>query len=53
MESNKRKIKIKRQFEDEFINTTFIFDLKSPFIIFNSGGDMNDGEFGDLIIHLQ
>jgi DnaJ-class molecular chaperone len=50
---NKRKIKIKRKFEDEDLTTTFIFNLTKPFVVFNSGGDMDDGDYGNLIIQLN
>lgn len=52
-DQNKRKIKIKRKYEDEEVITTFIFNLNKPHVIFNSGGDMNDGDYGDLIIQLN
>lgn len=52
IEQNKKKIKIKRNLEDEETLTTFIFNIEKPYIIFNSGGDMDDGDYGDLIIQL-
>lgn len=53
LEKTRRKIKIKRKFEDEEMNTTFIFSLEKPFVIFNQGGDMDDGDYGNLIIQLN
>lgn len=51
--NNKRKIKIKRNMEDEQITSTFIFNLSKPFIVFVGAGDMDNGEFGNLIIKLN
>ena len=53
LEKTKKKIKLKRKFEDEDTKTTFIFSLNKPFIIFNQGGDMDDGDYGNLIIQLN
>jgi curved DNA-binding protein CbpA len=53
IEKSKRKIKVKRKFEDEETNTTFIFSLNKPYVIFNQGGDMDDGDYGNLIIQLN
>ena len=53
IEQKRRKIKIKRKFEDEDLNATFVFNLEKPFVVFNSGGDMNDGDYGNLIIQLN
>ncbi len=53
IEQNKRKIKIKRNMEDEQLTTTFIFNLNKPLIVFNQGGDMDDGDWGNLIIQLN
>ena len=53
LEKNKKKIKIKRKFEDEESKTIFIFSINKPFIIFNQGGDMDDGDYGNLIIQLN
>jgi DnaJ-class molecular chaperone len=50
---NKRKIKIKRNMEDEELNTTFIFNLNKPLVVFKEGGDMDDGDWGNLIIQLN
>ncbi|MBU3733966.1 MAG: hypothetical protein FGM30_05650 [Candidatus Fonsibacter sp.] len=43
IQSNKRKIKIKRKFEDEEHYTDFKFNLDKPYIVFANGGDMDDG----------
>ena len=51
--SNKKKIKIKRKMEDEEITTTFLFNLTKPYIVFIGGGDMDDGNYGNLIIKLN
>ena len=51
--NNKRKIKIKRNMEDEQITSTFIFNLSKPYIVFVGAGDMDDGEYGNLIIKLN
>jgi DnaJ-class molecular chaperone len=53
IETNKRKIKIKRNIEDEQITNTFIFTIEKPYIIFPFCGDMDDGDFGNLIIKLN
>jgi len=53
IEHNKRKIKVKRNFEDENLITNYIFNLKTPFVVFNGGGDMDDGYYGNLIIQLN
>ena len=53
IENNKRKIRIKRNIEDEEINNTFIFDIDKPYVVFPHCGDMDDGDFGNLIIKLQ
>jgi curved DNA-binding protein CbpA len=51
--NNKKKIKIKRNINNNFINTTFIFDLNHPYIIFVDSGDVNDNDRGNLIIQLN
>ena len=48
-----RKIKIKRNIEDIQITNTFIFTVEKPYIIFPFCGDMDDGDFGHLIIKLN
>ena len=53
IEESKRKIKIKRTFEDETVTTTYIFNLKKPFVVFTGGGDMEDGDYGNIIIQLN
>jgi len=50
---NKRKIKVKRQFEDESMITNYIFNIKTPYVVFSGGGDMDDGSYGNLIIQLN
>lgn len=52
---NKRKIKIKRKIDNnELINTTFIFTLNIPYIVFVGGGDCSNGDdYGNLIIKLN
>jgi len=52
IEQNKRKIKIKRRFEDEEHITNYVFNLNKPYIVFTDGGDMDDGYYGNLIIQL-
>lgn len=51
--SIKSKIQIKRKIEDEDVISTFIYTISSPHIIFIGGGDMEDGEYGNLIINLN
>ena len=53
IENNKRKIRIKRNIEDEQITNTFIFDIDKPYVVFPCCGDMDNGDFGNLIIKLQ
>lgn len=53
IENNTRKIKIKRNIEDEQITNTFIFSIEKPYIIFPFCGDMDNGEWGNLIIKLN
>ncbi len=48
-----KKIKIKRNIDDEDVITTFIFNLNKPYIIFIGGGDMLNGNYGNLIIKLK
>jgi DnaJ-class molecular chaperone len=49
----KRKIKIRRTMEDEYINNTFIFDIEKPYILFPFCGDMENGTYGNLLIKLN
>lgn len=49
---NKIKLRIKRQIEDETFQNDFIFSVEKPYIVFNGGGDMDDGDYGNLIIQL-
>jgi hypothetical protein len=51
--NNKRKIKLKRNMEDEEITSTFIFNLTKPYIVFIGAGDMDNGDYGNLIIKLN
>ena len=51
--NNKRKIKIKRNMEDEQITSTFVFNLSKPYIVFVGAGDMDNGDYGNLIIKLN
>lgn len=53
IEETKKKIKIKRRLEDEDLSTTYLFKIDKPFIIFYGGGDMQNGDYGNLIIQLQ
>ena len=53
IEQNKRKIKIKRNMEDEELVTNYIFKLDTPYIVFSGGGDMDDGDYGNLIVQLM
>ncbi len=48
-----KKIKIKRNIDNEEVFTKFIFNLNKPFIIFIGGGDMVNGNYGNLIIRLK
>ena len=50
---NKKKIKIKRQINNENITSTFLFKLNNPFIVFYGGGDMKNDIYGNLIIKLK
>lgn len=52
IKAHTRKIKIKRNMEDIQITNLFIFTLEKPYIIFPFCGDMDDGDFGNLIIKL-
>jgi len=50
---NKRKIKIKRKIDDKEVTSTFIFNLSKPYVIFIGGGDMFNGNYGNLFIKLS
>ena len=52
LKKNKKKIMIKRKYNNEYIKSTFIFNISHPYIIFHGGGDINDSS-GDLIIRLH
>ena len=49
----RKQIKIKKKLEDEECNTTFIFTPNKPYVVYYCGGDMDDGEYGNLIIELK
>lgn len=53
IENNKRKVKIKRNIEDNIITNTFIFNIEKPYIVFPLCGDMDNGDWGHLIIKLN
>ena len=53
IEETKKKIKIKRKLEEDDLSTTYLFKIDKPFIIFYGGGDMQNGNYGNLIIQLQ
>jgi curved DNA-binding protein CbpA len=50
--NNRKKIKIKRNIEDEIICNNLIFSVEKPYIIFPRLGDMDNGVYGNLIIKL-
>ena len=39
--------------EDEQITSTFVFNLFKPYIVFVVAGDMDNGDYGNLIIKLK
>jgi hypothetical protein len=39
--------------EDEELVTNYIFKLDKPYIVFSGGGDMDDGDYGNLIVQLM
>jgi DnaJ-class molecular chaperone len=51
-EKRKRKIKINRRINNKNIDTTFVFNIEKPFVIFQGGGDIDDNT-GNLIIHMK
>jgi curved DNA-binding protein CbpA len=53
IQKNKKKIIIKRKYNDEYIKSTFVFNLSHPYIIYHGGGDINQNNTGDLIIKLN
>jgi curved DNA-binding protein CbpA len=53
IQKNKKKIIIKRKYNDEYIKSTFVFNLSHPYIIYHGGGDINENNTGDLIIKLN
>jgi len=50
--SNKKKIKIKRSINGKIIQNTFIFLIENPYIVFSNYGDINENNYGNLIIKL-
>ena len=38
--------------EDESLITNYIFKLDRPYIVFSGGGDMDDGDYGNLIVQI-
>jgi len=50
---NKRKIKIKRNINNNSTFSTFIFNLNYPYIVFINLGDINNDNYGNLIIKLN
>ena len=50
--NNKKKIKIKRSINKKLIENTFIFSIEKPYVIFSNYGDINDNDYGNLIIKL-
>ena len=53
IENNSRKIKIKRNVNNQNICNTFLFSLNKPFIIFPNCGDSKNNDNGNLIIKLN
>jgi curved DNA-binding protein CbpA len=53
IENNKRKIKIKRNVNGSIIQTSFIFDINTPYVVFPNFGDIENEEIGNLIIKLN
>ena len=51
--NNKRKIKIKRNVDEKEVSSTFIFNLSKPYVVFIGGGDMFNGNYGNLFIKLS
>jgi curved DNA-binding protein CbpA len=51
--NNKRKIKIKRKIDGNEITSTFIFNMSKPYVVFIGGGDMKNGDYGNLLIKLN
>ena len=51
--NNKRKIKIKRKVDGNNTTSTFLFNLSKPYVVFIGGGDMNNGNYGNLLIKLN
>jgi len=51
--NEKKKLKIIRNINNIQIKQKFIFDIKTPYIIFTGCGDIDDNKIGDLIIKLN
>jgi len=51
--NNKKKIKIIKKVDDADIPTTFVFNLSKPYIIYVGGGDIYNGDYGNLVIKLS
>ena len=50
---NKKKIKIKRNINNNIITSTFIFTITNPYIVYLNLGDIEDNNYGNLIIKLN
>jgi curved DNA-binding protein CbpA len=53
IEETKRKIKIKRNINNNQVTNTFIFDVNKPYIVFPLSGDCQGDNHGHLIIKLN
>lgn len=53
LNNSKQSLTIKRKIDEDFVNTTFNYNLDSTWVVFNGGGDCNDDFIGDLIIKLN
>lgn len=53
IDNNKKKIKIKRSVNGKIIQNTFIFSIEKPYVIFPNYGDINENNYGNLIIKLS
>jgi curved DNA-binding protein CbpA len=50
---DEKKIKIKRKINNEFVETKFSFKINSQYIVFIGGGDLENGDIGNLVINLK
>jgi len=50
---NTESLTVKREIDDEYINTDFTFNYKSQWVIFSGGGDCDSETVGDLIIKIN